>query len=133
MQGLARRMLTQRKLLMEPTRIIPLSGARTAQAGNIFRMEPDPGLIRIDTVGGHEQLSGGDPENAQRFAGEVHYVSYYAARLAETLGMRRLEACILEDRDGQTALAAGTQSGSWRGSIQTSRRSIKQVLESLGR
>jgi hypothetical protein len=120
-------------LIMEPTRIIPITGSRPAQSANIIRMEPDPGLIRIDTVGGQEHLSGGDPENAQRFAGEVHYVSYYAARLAETLGMRRLESCILEDRDGQTALAASAQSGSWRGSIQTSRRSIKQVLESLGR
>lgn len=118
---------------MEPTRIIPLSSTRQPQAANIIRMEPDPGLIRIETTGGQEQLSGGDSENAPRFSGEVHYVSYYAARLAETLGMRRLEACILEDRDGQTSIAAGAQAGSWRGSIQTTRRSIKQVLESLGR
>lgn len=63
----------------------------------------------------------------------MNYVSYYAARLAETLGMRRLEACILEDRDGQTSLAEVQNQGSWHGSIQTSRRSIKHVLESLGR
>lgn len=117
---------------MEPTRIIPITSARTAQPANIIRMDPDPGLIRLETVNGQEQLSGGEPEAAQRFAGEVNYVNYYAARLAETLGMRRLEVCILEDREGQTSLAAGGQPGSWRGSIQTTRRSIKQVLESLG-
>jgi hypothetical protein len=108
---------------MEPTRIIPITSPRAA---------PSTDLIRLETVNGQEQLSG-EPENAPRFAGEVHYVSYYAARLAETLGMRRLEVCILEDRDGQTSMAAGNQPGSWRGTIQTTRRSIKQVLESLGR
>jgi hypothetical protein len=118
---------------MEPTRIIPITPSRPTQPANIIRMEADPSLIRLETVNGQEQLSGGEPENAPRFAGEVHYVSYYATRLAETLGMRRLEACILEDRDGQTSLAAGNQAGSWHGSIQTTRRSIKQVLESLGR
>jgi hypothetical protein len=118
---------------MEPTRIIPISSTRSGQPANVIRMEPDPTLIKIETVSGREHISGGDPENAQRFSGEVNYVSYYAARLAETLGMRRLEACILEDRDGQTSLAAGQNQGSWHGSIQTSRRSIKQVLESLGR
>jgi hypothetical protein len=118
---------------MEPTRIIPISSARSGQPANVIRMDPDPTLIKIETVSGKESISGGDPENAQRFSGEIHYVSYYAARLAETLGMRRLEACILEDRDGQTSIAAGQNHGSWHGSIQTSRRSIKQVLESLGR
>lgn len=109
---------------MEPTRIIPITVPRSA---------PSTDFIRLETVNGQEQLSGGEPENAPRFAGEVHYVSYYATRLAETLGMRRLEACILEDRDGQTSMAAGGQPGSWRGTIQTTRRSIKQVLESFGR
>lgn len=117
---------------MEPTRIIPIASARTPQPANVIRMEPDPTLIKLETVNGQQQVSGGDAENGPRFAGEVHYVSYYAARLADTLGMRRLEACILEDRDGQTAMAAGVQPESWRGSIQTTRRSIKQVLESLG-
>lgn len=117
---------------MEPTRIIPISSARTGQPANVIRMDPDPTLIKVETVNGHEHISG-DPENAQRFSGEVRYVSYYAARLAETLGMRRLEVCILEDRDGQTSLAAGQSNGSWHGSIQPTRRSIKQVLESLGR
>lgn len=107
---------------MEPTRIIPISSARSGQPANVIRMDPDPTLIKIETVSGKESISG-----------EIHYVSYYAARLAETLGMHRLEACILEDRDGQTSIAAGQNHGSWHGSIQTSRRSIKQVLESLGR
>ncbi|MBE7495092.1 MAG: hypothetical protein HS117_09115 [Verrucomicrobiaceae bacterium] len=118
---------------MEPTRIIPISSTRGGQPANVIRMEPDPMLIKIDTINGQEHVSGSDAENAQRFSGEVRYASYYAARLAETLGMRRLEVCILEDRDGQTSLAAGQQAGSWHGSIQPARRSIKQVLESLGR
>lgn len=117
---------------MEPTRIIPIITTRTPQPANVIRMEPDPTLIKLETVHGQQQVSGGDAENGPRFAGEVHYVSYYAAQLADTLGMRQLESCILEDRDGQTAMAAGAQSGSWRGSIQPTRRSIRQVLESLG-
>jgi len=118
---------------MESTRIIPISGARTTQPANIIRMEPDPGLIKLERQNGRESLSGGDPESAQRFAGEVNYVSYYAARLAETLGMRRLQVAILEDREGQAVMCAEQQDDNWHGTISSSRRSIKQVLESLGR
>jgi len=118
---------------MESTRIIPFTGARPTLPTPTARPEPDPTLIRLEIVNGRDQLSGGDAENGTRFAGEVHYICYYAERLAETLGMRRLEACILEDRDGQTAIAATAQSSSWIGSIQTTRRSIKHVLESLGK
>ena len=76
---------------MEPTRIIPISSARTAsgaQPSNIVRMEPDPGLIKMESAQGRESVSGGDSESAQRFAGEVKYVGYYADKLVETLGMR---------------------------------------------
>lgn len=111
-------------MVMEPTRIIPITNPRSA---------PTADFIRLEKVNGREHLSGGDAENGPRFAGEVHYIQYYADRLAETLGMRRLEACILEDRDGQTSIAATAQVGSWIGSIQSTRRSIKQVLESLGK
>jgi hypothetical protein len=119
-----------------PTRIIPLSSNRTAtgaQPSNIIRMEPDPGLIKMETVQGRESVSGGDAESAQRFAGEVKYVGYYADKLAETLGMRRLEMAIVEDRDGQTAISAGQQDGNWHGSVSGNQRSIKQVRESLAR
>ena len=119
--------------LMESTRIIPFTGSRPTLPTHPARPDPDPTLIRLEIVNGRDQLSGGDAENGPRFAGEVHYIRYYADRLAETLGMRRLEACILEDRDGQTSIAATAQSSSWIGSIQTTRRSIKQVLESLGK
>ncbi len=118
---------------MESTRIIPFTGVRTTLPTPTTRADPDPTLIRLEIVNGRDQLSGGDAENAPRFAGEVHYIQYYADRLAETLGMRRLEACILEDREGQTAIAATAQASSWIGSIQPTRRSIKQVLESLGK
>ena len=109
---------------MDSTRIIPISTPRK---------DSDPAPIKLERLRGRETVSGGDPEVAQRFAGEVNYVSYYAARLAETLGMRRLEVAILEDREGQVSMAAGQQEGSWHGAISNSRRSIKQVLESLGR
>ncbi len=119
-----------------PTRIIPISSNRTAtgaQPSNIIRMEPDPGLIKMETVQGRESVSGGDAESAQRFAGEVKYVGYYAEKLAETLGMRRLEVAIVEDREGQTAISAGQQDGNWHGSVSGNQRSIKQVRESLTR
>ncbi|MHB1081665.1 MAG: hypothetical protein ACYC67_19910 [Prosthecobacter sp.] len=121
---------------MEPTRIIPISSARHAagaQPSNIVRMEPDPGLIKMESFQGRETLSGGDTESAQRFAGEVKYVGYFADKLAETLGMRRLEIAIVEDRDGQTSISTGEKTGSWHGMISSNRRSIKQVRESLAR
>lgn len=121
---------------MEPTRIIPISGARSSpstQPSNIVRMEPDPGLIKMETENGRESVSGGDSESAQRFMGEVKYVGYFAEKLAETLGMRRLELAIVEDREGQTWLSSGQQDGHWHGSVSGSRRSIKQVREMLDR
>lgn len=120
---------------MEATRIIPISSARQnagAHPSNIVRMEPDPGLIKVETVNGRESVSGGDSESAQRFAGEVKYIGYFADKLAATLGMRRLEMAIVEDREGQTSLGAGRQAGNWHGAISSNRRSIKQVRESLG-
>ena len=121
---------------MEPTRIIPISTTRQAaaiQPANIVPMEPDPGLIKMESVQGRETISGGDAESAQRFAGEVKYVSYYTDRLAETLGMRRLEMAIVEDREGQTSISAAQQPGSWHGAVSSHRRSIKHVRESLAR
>lgn len=121
---------------MEQTRIIPISRTGTAgdtQPSNIVRMEPDPGLIKMEMLHGRETVSGGDTESAQRFAGEVKYVGYFADKLAETLGMRRLEVAIVEDRDGQTSLSAGQQNGHWHGSVSGNRRSIRQVRETLAR
>ncbi len=74
-------------------------------------MEPDPGLIKMESSQGRETLTGGDTESAQRFAGEVKYVGYFAEKLAETLGMRRLEIAIVEDRDGQTSISTGEKAG----------------------
>lgn len=103
------------------------------QPANIVPMEPDPGLIKMESMQGRESISGGDPESAQRFAGEVKYVSYYTDTLAETLGMRRLEVAIVEDREGQTSISAAQQPGSWHGAVSSHRRSIKHVRESLAR
>jgi hypothetical protein len=119
---------------MESTRIIPVSTSRStagAQPSTVIRMEPTPGLIKMESSQGRETLSGGDTESSQRFAGEVKYVGYFAEKLADTLGMRRMEVAILEDREGQTAIGTGQQSGTWHGLISSNRRSIKQVRESL--
>jgi len=116
----------------EPTRIIPLSSERPAQQpSNIVRMQPDPGLIKLDTVAGRETLSGGEPDSAQRFSSEVKYVSYFAKRLAETLGMRQLALGIVEDREGQTSFRAS--STGWHGAVSSNRRSLWQVRETLQR
>jgi len=115
-----------------PTRIIPLNPARNgAQPSNIIRMEPDPGLIKMDTLNGRESLSGGDQESAQRFGSEVKYVSYYAQRLAEVLGMHQLQLGVVEDREGQTSFAASANG--WQGAISSNRRSLRQVRDSLTR
>lgn len=120
---------------MEPTRIIPISGTRNSggKPANIVSMEPDPGLIKMESLQGRETLSGGDAESAQRFAGEVRYVSYFTDKLAETLGMRRLELAIIEDRDGQTSISSSQQPGNWHGAVSSHRRSIKQVRDMLVR
>lgn len=80
---------------------------------------------------GRESISGADGESGQRFASEVKYVSYYAQRLADTLGMRELQFCIVEDREGQTAFQ--TCAGGWQGVVGGMRKSIKQVKETLAR
>lgn len=94
-------------------------------------MEPDPGLIKLETGAGRESVSGGDGESSQRFASEVKYVAYFAQKLADTLGMHQLQFGIVEDREGQTSFLA---SGSgWHGAVSSNRRSLKQVRESLTR
>lgn len=119
---------------VEATRIIPISASRSVQGqqpNNVIRMEPDPGLIKIDTVQGREVVSGGDGESTQRFSSEVKYVAYYAQRLAETLGMHQLQLGIVEDREGQTAFHASATG--WHGVVSSNRRSLKQVKDSLSR
>lgn len=119
---------------MEATRIIPISASRPVhgqQPANVIRMEPDPGLIKMDTQQGRESLSGGDAESSQRFASEVKYVTYYAQKLADTLGMHQLQLGIIEDREGQTAFQ--NSANGWHGVVSSNRRSLKQVRESLTR
>ncbi|MBB5040504.1 hypothetical protein [Prosthecobacter dejongeii] len=119
---------------MEATRIIPITASRPVQGqqpANVIRMEPDPGLIKMDTQQGRESLSGGDAESSQRFASEVKYVTYYAQKLADTLGMHQLQLGIIEDREGQTAFQNSTNG--WHGVVSSNRRSLKQVRESLTR
>ncbi len=83
----------------------------------------------MNIAGGKESVSGGDPEGAQRFAGEVKFVSYYAQKLADILGMRGLVLGIVEDREGQTSFRS-TSSGC-HGSVSGNKRSLWQVRESL--
>ncbi|MEN3941164.1 hypothetical protein WJU23_07715 [Prosthecobacter sp. SYSU 5D2] len=94
-------------------------------------MEPDPGLIKMDTLQGRESLSGGDAESSQRFASEVKYITFYAHKLAETLGMHQLQLGIVEDREGQTAFHSSANG--WHGVVSSNRRSLKQIKESLAR
>ncbi|SKB03579.1 hypothetical protein SAMN02745166_03848 [Prosthecobacter debontii] len=101
------------------------------QPTNVIRMEPDPGLIKIETVQGREVVSGGDAESTQRFSSEVKYVTYYSQRLADILGMHQLQLGIVEDREGQTAFQASA--AGWHGAVSSNRRSLKQVKDSLAR
>ena len=116
----------------QPTRIIPINPNRPSQEpSNVIRMEPDPGLIKLETASGRDVISGGDSESSQRFASEVKYVTYFAQRLADTLGMRQLALGIVEDREGQTAFRAS--STGWHGAVSSNRRGLWQVRESLQR
>lgn len=101
------------------------------QPSNIIRMEPDPGLIKMDLSKGRESLSGGDQESAQRFGSEVKYITYFAQRLAESLGMHQLQLGIVEDREGQTAFSSSANG--WHGVVSSNRRSLRQVRDSLSR
>ena len=120
-------------LVEQPTRIIPLSGNLPGQQpSNIIRMEPDPGMIKLDISQGRESVSGGsDSESAQRFGSEVKYVSYFATKLTEILGMHQLQLGVVEDREGQTAFAAS--SNGWHGSVSSNRKSLKQLRESFAK
>ena len=120
---------------VESTRIIPITTNRPGQGqqqpANVIRMEADPGWIKLETVDGRESITGGDGESSQRFASEVKYVTYYAQKLAETLGMHQLQLGIVEDREGQTAFHASASG--WHGVVSGNRRSLKQLRESLAR
>ncbi len=94
-------------------------------------MEPDPGLIKMDMAQGRESLTGGDAESAQRFGSEVKYVTFFAQKLGEILGMHQLQLGVVEDREGQTAFASSASG--WHGVVSSNRRSLKQVRESLAR
>lgn len=116
----------------QPTRIIPQSASlQGGHAANILRLEPDPGLIKMGVFQGRESITGGDQETAQRFGSEVKYVTYFAQRLAESLGMRQLQLGIVEDREGQTAFVSS--SSGWHGSVSSNRRSLRQLCDSLVR
>lgn len=95
-------------------------------------MEPDPGMIKMDLSQGRESVSGGtDSESAQRFASEVKYVTYFATKLTEILGMHQLQLGVVEDREGQTTFASSPQG--WHGAVSTNRKSLKQLRESLAK
>ncbi len=116
----------------QPTRIIPQSASlQGGHAANILRLEPDPGLIKMGVSQGRESITGGDQESAQRFGSEVKYVTYYAQRLAESLGMHQLHMGIIEDREGQTAFSSSANG--WHGVVSSNRRSLRHVRESLTR
>ncbi len=114
---------------MENTRIIPnLNPKDEGKASSGGKV--DQVLIKMEVRNGKEEITGGDPENAQRFEGEVKYVAYFAQRLADALNMHSLELGVIEDREGQTAFHA-TAGGGWHGVVGSSRRSLKQVSEAL--
>ena len=117
---------------MEPTRLISPQGTPT----KLKQAEPSghalDGLMRLSQNGDRESISGGDSEATQRFTGEVKYVSHFATRLLQTLGMRRLVFGVVEDREGQTAFAqTGESAAEWNGFSSSNRRAIKQIREQL--
>ncbi len=119
---------------MEPTRIIPITptkGDGSQQPSNVPRQELEPGLIKIEMAKGREGSSGGDSDATQRFTSEVKYVSYFAQRLAESLGMRQLVMGVVEDREGQTSFYSSATG--WHGSVSSNRRSVRQLREALSR
>lgn len=88
-----------------------------------------PGLIRLESNSGRDSLTGGEPDEAQRFAGEVKFVAFHARRLADILGMKSLSLGVIEDREGQTSFrSSGT---GWFGAVSQNKRSIKDVREHL--
>lgn len=108
---------------MESTRVISLPARQPVTA--------EPGLIKLVQGQGRENVSGGDAESSQRFAGEIQYVTWHALRLASTIGMSTLRLGVVEDREGQTAFHVSRDG--WHGVVSGNRRPLKQLRESLAR
>ncbi len=119
-------------MVMEPTRLISTHSttprAKVADPGSTAT----DGLMRLSQNGDRDLISGGDNDATQRFTSEIKYVSHFASRLLQTLGMRHLVFGVVEDREGQTAFARfGSQHADWNGFSSSNRRAIKQIREQL--
>ena len=123
--------------MSEPTRIISPSGA---DAENRF---PKPApltvrgrgqelpIYRADLTPGAEKVNGIDSEVGQRFASEIHFVNYYARKLADTLAMQRLDMAIVEDRDSQTSFFRNGSEVKWQGIVAAHRLPIHEVRTAI--
>jgi hypothetical protein len=76
----------------------------------------------------------GNPDEQQRFLGEVKFVDYFAQLIGTNLGMQSLELAVVEDSQSQTAIYYAPPLGgapSVNGFISTKRRSLSELVETL--
>lgn len=76
----------------------------------------------------------GNPDEQQRFLGEVRFIDYFAQLIGTSLGMQSMELAIVEDAQSQTAIYYAPPLGgtpSVNGFISTKRRSLSELVETL--
>jgi hypothetical protein len=88
-----------------------------------------PGIITMSQGAGAEAVSKENPEKAQRFASELHYVMHFTDQLVGVLGVKGLRFGVVEDRDSQTSFLSGGEG--WVGRVSSTRRSLALARTSL--
>lgn len=97
------------------------------------RPNADLHFYRADLTPGQEGVAGADPETGNRFINEIHYATYFARRLSDTLAMSKLEIGVIEDRDAQTAFTFSPTDSRWHGFVTTHRLSLDEARTALSR
>lgn len=101
----------------------------------VFMTSIDSQRIPLFQVTADQSVRGtGNPEEQQRFLGEVRFVDYFAQLVGTSLGMQSMELAIVEDAQSQTAIYYAPAIGgspAVNGFISTKRRSLSELVIAL--
>ena len=68
-------------------------------------------LQLFQVVAGHQTRSSDEGASSQRFLQDVKYADYFAKRIGECLGMRRIDLGVVEDAETQSAFVYASGPG----------------------